>query len=416
MGVNEEQDQLLPRRAETSESSKKWSAAKVIIGVLAVSTIGIFMVARNTTTTTDEELGGLVSVTEDLYEDTEIEDLQAPYNLEYYPESAKELRTHFESWKVSMNKEFESDEEQRFREFVKTTKRITQHNKKYAAGLETHYMGLNEYSAMSMDEFEEHFQLNRDLDVEELPKFDNAMEALDEELNSEEVAAYESHLDYRTTGNPARKALVTPVKNQGRCGSCWTFSTIGSLEGSYCKAHSINCARWSGLSEQSVLSCSRAGSCRGGWPQSALYYIHYSMRGIETAASYPYTARDTRCSPKKKVWNTQRRPYYSPGTNAENIRKYMAAYGPASIALYASRWTWKDYAGGILSVSRYCPRGRVNHAVTTVGYGVSNGGKVWFVKNSWGARWGKAGYMYIPRGSNWCACERYVCMATGQKA
>ena len=114
--------------------------------------------------------------------------------------------------------------------------------------------------------------------------------------------SYASTVDWTTTNNPKKTVAVTAVKNQGQCGSCWSFSTTGSFEGQQCLAGNQNCKTWTGASEQNLVDCSTSSDqklgryydlgCDGGWTPNGFYYI-MQTNGIDSEKSYPYTSGET---------------------------------------------------------------------------------------------------------------------------
>uniref|UniRef100_A0A4W3K155 Cathepsin H n=1 Tax=Callorhinchus milii TaxID=7868 RepID=A0A4W3K155_CALMI len=218
------------------------------------------------------------------------------------------------------------------------------------------------------------------------------------------MGPYPDFVDWRTKGN-----YVTPVKNQGGCGSCWTFSTTGCLE----SAIAIKTGKLLSLAEQQLVDCAGAyknHGCNGGLPSQAFEYIKYNG-GLEAEKDYPYTAQDQHCQyqPNKAVAFVK---------EVVNITQYdengivdaVARLNPVSIAFEVTD-DFFQYEGGVYSNSN-CDStpDKVNHAVLAVGYGVQNGTKYWIVKNSWGPEWGLNGYFYIIRGKNMCglaACPSY---------
>ncbi|KVH93999.1 Cysteine peptidase, asparagine active site-containing protein [Cynara cardunculus var. scolymus] len=204
--------------------------------------------------------------------------------------------------------------------------------------------------------------------------------------------------DWRKVG------IVSPVKNQGSCGSCWTFSTTGALEAAYAQAYGKSVS----LSEQQLVDC--AGDfnnfgCNGGLPSQAYEYIKYNG-GLDTEEAYPYTGEDGVCK-------------YS----SENAA--VRVLDAVNITMVIS--TFRLYTGGVFT-SDVCgsdPMMKeakcvndfeqdVNHAVVAVGYGVEDGVPYWLIKNSWGAEWGLNGYFKMEMGKNMCGvatCASYPIVA-----
>lgn len=206
------------------------------------------------------------------------------------------------------------------------------------------------------------------------------------------------------------KGVVTPVKNQGQCGSCWTFSTTGCLE----SHHAIKTGKLISLSEQQLVDCAGAFNnhgCDGGLPSQAFEYIKYN-KGIELEDDYPYTASDGKCKfNTSKVVATVNDVINITQYDEDGLQNAVGSFGPVSIAFDVDAG-FQMYHGGVYS-SLLCSDkpSHVNHAVLAVGYNqTENGEPYWIVKNSWGADWGLKGYFWIKRGKNMCGladCASY---------
>lgn len=191
--------------------------------------------------------------------------------------------------------------------------------------------------------------------------------------------------------------LVTPIKDQGQCGSCWAFSTTGVIEG----AHAKQTGNLVSLSEQQLVDCSAGNyGCGGGWPSLALENI-IKRGGIDTEKSYPYHGDDESCSYNKSNIGASIK-------SVVNITKYnmtelvnaIGIIGPVSVAIDASDPTFQFYRGGIYT-STLCSPESLDHAVLAIGYGItSNRTKYFIIKNSWGMDWGEEGFMYFNRDIN----------------
>jgi C1A family cysteine protease len=199
--------------------------------------------------------------------------------------------------------------------------------------------------------------------------------------------------DLPTDVNWTAAGAVTPVKNQGDCGSCWSFSTTGALEG----LNVVSGNALASFSEQQLMDCSRKygnKACQGGMMDDAFEYVQAA--GIETEDSYPYKARDDltcHYNAALVVFNITGHTDVDP----MNITALMTAVAgqPVSIAVEADQSSWQLYSGGVITSN--C--GQVlDHGVLVVGYGTdSNNTDYWNVKNSWGEDWGMAGYLLIER-------------------
>merc|ERR1719466_101226 len=192
------------------------------------------------------------------------------------------------------------------------------------------------------------------------------------------------------------KNLVTPIKDQKQCGSCWAFSTTGSLEGQ----HSKKTGKLVSLSEQQLVDCSgKFGNfgCMGGLMDNAFRYIK-ANGGIDTEASYPYEARDGHCRfNPADIGATVAGFTDVPEGDEAALTQAIAAVGPISVAIDASHFSFQLYHTGVYYEKR-CSSTRLDHGVLAVGYGTEDGQDFYWVKNSWGVSWGQKGYIKMARG------------------
>jgi cathepsin F len=222
--------------------------------------------------------------------------------------------------------------------------------------------------------------------------------------------------DWRTHSPP----VVTPVKDQGGCGSCWTFSSIGNIEGQYAlKGNPLT-----SFSEQSIVDCSKGcithmGShvcnqgCGGGWQFVA--FSDMIPLGIPTEASYPYIGRDGKCklpgtikSVATIVNYTCITPPDGTGADEDQMAAWLVANGPMAFAMDVS--TLGSYSHGVFNPKR-CNTTALDHALVIVGYGTDTGLDYWIIKNSWGAGWGEKGYLRLVKGRAACGVNNAVSSA-----
>lgn len=217
------------------------------------------------------------------------------------------------------------------------------------------------------------------------------------EYNETQLVAAPKTIDWRAKG------AVTPVKNQGQCGSCWAFSTTEQIESDTFLAT----GKLDVLSPQQIVSCDTVdGGCNGGNPINGYSYV-YSAGGIEFDKDYPYTSGTTQadgtCTFNAKfiAANTKPTTYglVSQSASQESNMYTQILDTPMSVLVQAT--TWQTYSGGIITSKDGCGT-NIDHAVQAVGIGQSGGVTYWIVRNSWSATWGEDGYVYVQTGSNVC--------------
>ena len=298
--------------------------------------------------------------------------------LQYYGKDVSELQTP-----------------ERFETFKTNIKNVREHNMK---GL-SYTKGVNQYSDLTFEEFKEWYLMEEDEEIQCSATNDESVLASHGfNLHSEKLP---TAVDWRDEG------VVTSVKDQGRCGSCWTFSTTGTLESHYnihVRGKEIDAID---LSEQQLVDCAGDfdnNGCSGGLPSNAYSYINYN--GLEITPTYEYHAADEACHHKAALSKVGLAgPYNLTEFNEEEMAKTIAFIGPIALS-YQVNGEFKDYRGGVFTSDNCGTRkDEVNHAVQAVGYGVDEetGMQFWTIKNSWGARWGDEGYFKMERGVNMCA-------------
>jgi len=209
--------------------------------------------------------------------------------------------------------------------------------------------------------------------------------------NDDNLATLPVTVDWRTKG------VVTPIKNQEACGSCWAFSAVASIEGQ----HALNTGKLVSLSEQNLVDCSTAEGnegCNGGLMDQAFEYV-MKNGGIDTESSYPYEAIDDKCRYKKASEGAMVGNFTDIMTgNESSLQSAVAKVGPISVAIDASQFSFQFYSSGVYDEPN-CGNTMesLDHGVTAVGYGTDNGKDYWLVKNSWGTQWGQMGYIQMSR-------------------
>jgi len=206
------------------------------------------------------------------------------------------------------------------------------------------------------------------------------------------------------------KGAVTGVKDQGQCGSCWAFSTTGSVEGAnFLAGHGLT-----SLSEQELMDCSYSYgnlACDGGLMDNAFKYVE--ANGLCTEASYPYTAKSSTACKKSSCTMVAGTKItgYKDVTHTENALGAAVDITPVSVAIEADQTGFQLYKSGVFS--GVCGKS-LDHGVLAVGYGTDpTGGDYWKVKNSWGTSWGEAGYIRMIRNKDECGIADEPSYPTG---
>merc|ERR1712151_906374 len=230
-------------------------------------------------------------------------------------------------------------------------------------------VGLNKFADLTNDEFKKQFT-----------GFKNQSSAQNN-VKVLSTADVPDSIDWREHN------AVTEVKNQGQCGSCWAFSTTGSMESRYY----IKNKSLPSLSEQQLVDCSNAQGnqgCNGGLMDQGFTYAEQT--GLETETQYPYRGVDGTCNVTESGVKVQ--SFADVKANSPSQLKAAVAEGPVSIALDGAGLAFQFYFGGI--IKSMCGTS-LDHGVLVVGYGTSGSTDYWIVKNSWGASWGESGYVRI---------------------
>jgi len=354
----------------------------------------------------------------------------------------EKLENVWEAFKTRFAKRYSSisEEETRRQILLRKLAIIKAHNVEESLGMHPFAIGLNEFSDWSKDEYRKYLTGFKPrpadgpsidsgtLPDQTLPQVVDKYEVLQErpvpmqlEPEQEVPAEMEEQLIRRalasrwrwrrdTSSLPAevdwrKKGWVTPVKNQGKCGSCWSFTATGALEGQNFNKTGVLVS----LSEQNLVDCSTSNyGCDGGVTDYAFRYVKQTG-GIASEDSYPYTGKQGTCkySAANKAGTCSAWTDLPPGDEAA-LQRAVATVGPVAVAIDASSTLFQLYRRGVYK-NPSCSSTNLDHAVLLVGYGTYKGAPYWLVKNSWGTGWGQDGYVMMARNQgNMCGIATYA--------
>ena len=276
---------------------------------------------------------------------------------------------------------------QMLKNFADNEDYINTHN---AAG-KSYQLGHNKFSHLTVAEYSQYVRLG-------LAKSEVSAEFTHEAPS--DLKDVPASIDWTTLG------AVTPVKDQGQCGSCWSFSTTGAMEGAYFNKNKNLVS----FSEQEFVDCdNRKGSpkgsdmgCNGGLMDNAFKWAT-ANGGICSEADYPYTSGTTKTAGTCKktctaVPNSAPVSHTDVQKNSDSAMMSALAKNPVSIAIEADQKDFQLYKSGVFTGT--CGA-KLDHGVLAVGYGTLNGVDFYKVKNSWGTTWGDAGYILLARGASY---------------
>ncbi|KDP40484.1 hypothetical protein JCGZ_24483 [Jatropha curcas] len=280
-----------------------------------------------------------------------------------------------EQWMTRYGRVYKDDNEKemRYKIFKENVERIDSFN---SDTRRSYRLGVNQFADLTNEEF--NTARNR---------FKGHMcSAQAGPFRYQNVTAVPATMDWR------KKGAVTPIKDQGQCGSCWAFSAVAAVEG----IAQIKTGKLIALSEQELVDCDNNGEdqgCQGGLMDDAFKFIE--KHGLASEATYPYHAAESACNTKEEAKPAVKiTGYEDVPANDEAALLNAVANQPVSVAIDASGFEFQFYSSGIFTGS--CGT-ELDHGVAAVGYGVNDGNKFWLVKNSWGTQWGEKGYIRMQR-------------------
>jgi len=290
-----------------------------------------------------------------------------------------EVNQLFEDWMVQHQKSYASPEEKNYRRsvFAQTLANIAEYNKMYS-----HRSAVNKFSDLTFEEF-----LAQSTGYRISPE-KAALKATMKPSSQQDFLTQTPSLDWRTKG------IVNPVKDQGKCGSCWAFSATSSIESAWAQAGNPLVQ----LSEQQMVDCSRSYGnlgCNGGYEDRAFLYIK-TVGGQELSSDYPYTASNGKCSfDKSKIKASIVGYQVLPQQDCAGLMT-SATQQPVSVGVAVTQ-PFQSYSSGVFSITN-CGLD-INHAVNVEGYGTDSttNQNFWLVRNSWGTSWGEQGYIRMNR-------------------
>jgi cathepsin L len=329
------------------------------------------------------------------------------YEMEYLDVNDEvALESAFQAWADHFGKEYTrfGHRDVALENFKLNVLKIQTHNAVHAAGKSRHWLRMNHFGDLSVEQYRER--------VLAKPRhFDMPMEKIKSEytaptpwtpapLNPKNQWPW----DWRNL------KAVTPVKDQGQCGSCWAFSTTGSMETAIYNATGT----LTSLSEQQLVDCSDSygnQGCDGGDMGQAMQYA-IDTKYLDTEDAYPYNAWDGKCVAKPS--NTGRIYWYINITSGSDIGLENAAnLGSVSVAIDASSDDFQFYGGGLYEEAG-CSQTDLDHGVLVVGYNyITFNAKdkvpYWIVKNSWNTDWGDNGYIMMRKAESATDDWRNMC-------
>ncbi|XP_076819578.1 cathepsin L-like [Clavelina lepadiformis] len=300
----------------------------------------------------------------------------------------QDVKPMFDRFLDSYEREYSKDEsseiyQQRYEIFHKNLKIVRKLNDMEQG---TAIYGITKFMDYSEDEYARYLA----------PGFTKKLvDIKDADLSDLDVENTPDSFDWR------EKGAVTPVKNQGQCGSCWAFSTTGNIEGQWF----IKKKKLVSLSEQELVDCdSLDQGCGGGLPSNAYKSIE-KLGGLEPEKDYPYVGENEKCDIKRSDLKVYINSSVALPTNEGKLAAWLAQNGPISIGINANLMQF--YWGGISHPWKlFCNPKSLDHGVLIVGFGSENGTPYWIIKNSWGANWGEKGYYRIYRGDGSCGVNQ----------
>ncbi|XP_057643581.1 cathepsin Q-like [Chionomys nivalis] len=303
------------------------------------------------------------------------------------------LDAEWEEWKMLYEKSYSLEEEALRRTvWEKNMKMIKLHNVENGLGKNGYTMKMNAFGDMTDEEFKKM-----------VVGFPMQTHKRGKGIWKRSLSGLPKFVDWRKEG------YVTPVRKQGRCGSCWAFAAAGAIEGQMYK----KTGKLIPLSVQNLVDCSKPhgnNGCAWGHIYTAFQYVLHNG-GVEAEATYPYKGKGGPCRYNPQNVAAKIREYVTLPEDEDILMDAVATQGPIAAGMHVYK-SFSFYNEGIYHEPN-CSSIAVNHGVLVVGYGFegneTDGNNYWLIKNSWGQSWGMNGYMKIAKDrNNHCGIASYA--------
>jgi xylem cysteine proteinase len=298
-----------------------------------------------------------------------------------YSTTDNKVDLHFDNFMTKYGKNYQTEEEFNFRRsvFAESLNEIEEFNAKGKSWT----LGVNQFSDWTKEEYKQLLGYKRNIK-------NDFTESMIKDMPTNCPKPSNKAIDWR------EKDFVTPVKNQGACGSCWAFSAVAALEAAYAKKF----GELVSFAEQQLVDCNKfSHGCNGGLMVNG--FIHWMHNAPRTEADYEYHAKDEKCQEDKI---STKYPELNYGYRVDITQECLydaLTHNVVSVAIRAEEGPFRHYKEGVIDESYECGTD-LDHGVTLVGYDADK--NAWIVKNSWGADWGQSGYVYIKKADGLGIC------------